>query len=307
MRRTLPILMLLVGLLVLWGCSKKSPIQNTGNLNQTQEQAFGSEAQSNTVRATGFVGSFERGLGSTPDTAKPFGGPVFFPPNHILGPDSAPPGWVGPRVNSHQPSTPPYWYSRGWAWTDTFGTFNDTMYVKFIPNIWDTAQHRPDTVKVTRVDWEGLIFWLSQNNTTTTSLDESANVGYSSGGADTTKTDGAFKVAGSVKTGGTTISSYTYNFSWTNCTRTGWRGVSRTCSGTINWDARSTYVAVAYDLKGSYNFTGGSPVVGTGEAQFKNLLTGTYITFAKSTFNNNGTGSYTLLSENWQIQHPFFW
>ena len=303
MRRTLPILMLLVGLLVLWGCSKKSPIQNTGNLNQTQEQAFGSEAQSNTVRATGFVGSFERGLGSTPDTLKPYGGPVFLP-SQTMGPDTVPTGWTGPLINPHQSSTPPYWYYRRWALTDTLGTFTDTVYVKFIPNIWDTAQHRPDTVKVTRVDWQGLIYWMSTNGTTSTNLDESANVGYSVSGTDTTKTDGAFKVVGSVKTGGTTISSYTYNFSWTNCTRTGWRGVSRTCSGTINWDARSTYVAVAYDLKGSYTFTNGS---GTGEAQFKNLLTGTYITFAKSTFNNNGTGYYTLLSENWQIQHPFFW
>jgi hypothetical protein len=304
MRRTIPILAILIGLLALWGCSKKSPTQNTGNLNQTQEQAFGSEAQSNAVRATGFVGSFEGGLGSTPDTAKPFGGPAFLLPSQALGPDTVPTGWTGPGPNPHQSSTPPYWYYRRWAWTDTFGTFNDTVYVKFTPNIWDSI-HARDTVIA--VYWQGLIYWLSQNNTTSTSLDESANVGYSSGGTDITKTDGAFKVVGSVKTGGTTISSYTYNFSWINCTRTGWRGVSRTCSGTITWDARSTYVAVAYDLKGSYNFTGGSPVVGTGEAQFKNLLTGTYITFAKSTFNNNGTGYYTLLSENWQTPHSFWW
>jgi hypothetical protein len=189
----------------------------------------------------------------------------------------------------------------GWAWTDTFGTFNDTVYVKFIPNIWDTAQHRPDTVKVTQVDWEGLIYWLSQNNTTSTSLDESANVGYS---ADTTKTDGGFKIVGSVKSGGTTISSYTYNFTWTNCTRDGWTGINRTCSGRIDWTAVSSYVAVNYDLKGFYTFTNGS---GTGEAQFKNLLTGTYITFARFTFNSNGSGVYYLLSENWQTPHSFWW
>jgi len=307
MRRSFPILILLVGLVALWGCGKKSVTQATGNLNPTQESAFASEAQTNAALATGFVGGYSDGLGSTPGQPKSNGAPVFFSPSPTLGPDTVPTGWTGPETNPHQPATPPYWYWKRWAGTDTMGTFTDTVFVKFIPNLWDTANHRPDTVKVTHVDWEGLIYWINTSGNTSTSLDETASVGYSSGGADTTKTDGAFKVVGSVKTGGTTISSYTYNFAWTNCTRTGWRGVSRTCSGTITWDARSTYVAVAYDLKGSYTFTGGSPVVGTGEAQFKNLLTGTYTTFANFTFNSDGSGYYTLLSENWKIPHSFWW
>jgi len=52
---------------------------------------------------------------------------------------------------------------------------------------------------------------------------------------------------------------------------------------------------VNYELKGAYTFTNGS---GTGEAQFKNLLTGAYITFARFTFSNSGAGYYTLLSED---------
>jgi hypothetical protein len=292
MRRTIPILVILIGLLALWGCSKKNPTQAT---NKSQEQAFATESQTNAVRATGFVGSFSGGLGSTPDTAKPFGGSVFFPPNQILGPDSVPTGWTGPDTNPHQPSTPPYWYWRRWVFPDSQWTFTDTVYVKFTPNIWDSL-HARDTV--TRVDWEGLIYGVNSSSQTTTSLDESAWARYSTNPPDNTKTDGGFKVVGTVKTGSTTVSSYTYQFDWTNCTRTGWSGQPRTCSGTITWSATSSYAFQTYNLSGSYTFTNGT---GTGEAKLSTVK------FADFHFNNNGTGYYTLLSESWQIQHPFFW
>lgn len=295
MRRTLPILILLVGLIALWGCSKKNPVQ-TGNLNQGQETAFAKESGENAGRVTGFVGSFQNGLGSTPDTAKPFGGPAFFFPSPV---DTHPTGWLGPIPNPHQPPLDSVWYKRSWTWTDTMGTFYDTVYVKFTPDIWGSG-----LPPVIHVDWQGLIDWTNPASNTSTSLDETASVGYSSGGTDTTKTDGSFKVKGTVKAGGTTIASYTHSFGDTNCTRTGWIVKPRTCSGRITWSATSTYVAVTYDLKGFYTFTIGS---GTGEAQFKNIITGNYITFAKFTFNNMGDGFYTLLSENWQIPHLFFW
>jgi len=303
MRRTLPIFILFVGLIAFWGCSKKNPVQS-GNLNQGQEAAFAKETGENAGRVTAFVGSFENGLGSTPDTAKPFGGPAFLPLGRTFGPDTVPTGWTGPGPNPHQSTTQPYWYSKRWTWADTMGTFTDTVYVKFIPNIWDTAQRRPDTVKVSRMDWEGLIYWTNPSSNTSTSLDESAWASYSASGVDTTRTDGGFKVMGTVKVGGTTITNYTHTFGWTNCSRTGWIGQPRTCNGTINWTAVSSYVMVNYELKGAYTFTNGS---GTGEAQFKNLLTGGYVTFAKFTFSNNGAGYYTLLSEDWKIAHPFFW
>lgn len=292
MRRTLPILILLVGLIALWGCSKKNPVQ-TGNLNQGQEAAFAKETGENAARVTGFVGSFENGLGSTPDTAKPFGGPLFITPSPV---DTPPTGWLFVKRNPHQPTADTLWYRKSWTWSDTMGTFNDTVYVMFTPDIWGTG-----LPPVTRVDWEGLIYWANPSNNTSTSLDEAAWARYSS---DTLHTDGSFKVVGTVKAGGSTIASYTHTFGWTNCSRFGWVRTPRTCSGTINWSATSTYVAVTYDLKGSYTFTNGS---GTGEAQFKNIVTGNYITFAKFTFNSNGSGYYTLLSENWQIPHPFFW
>ena len=288
MRRTIPILVILIGLLALWGCSKKNPTQAT---NKSQEQAFATESQTNAVRATGFVGSFSGGLGSTPGQPKTDGSPTFLPQSPTLSPPDT--SWHRGQ-NPHQaPDT--NWYWRRWVLPDSQWTFTDTVFVKFIPNIWDTAQHRPDTVKVTRVDWEGLIYGVNSSSQTTTSLDESAWARYST---DTTKTDGGFKVVGTVKTGSTTVSSYTYQFDWTNCTRTGWFGQPRTCSGTITWSATSSYAFKTYNLSGSYAFTNGT---GTGEAKLSNVK------FADFHFNNNGTGYYTLLSESWQIQHPFFW
>ena len=288
MRRTIPILVILIGLLALWGCSKKNPTQAT---NKSQEQAFATESQTNAVRATGFVGSFSGGLGSTPGQPKTDGSPTFLPQSPTLSPPDT--SWHRGQ-NPHQaPDT--NWYWRRWVLPDSQWTFTDTVFVKFIPNIWDTAQHRPDTVKVTRVDWEGLIYGVNSSSQTTTSLDESAWARYST---DTTKTDGGFKVVGTVKTGSTTVSSYTYQFDWTNCTRTGWSGQPRTCSGTITWSATSSYAFQTYNLNGSYTFTNGN---GTGEAKLSNVK------FAEFHFNNNGTGYYTLLSESWQIQHPFFW
>ena len=288
MRRSLPFLILLIGLLPLWGCSKKNPTQAT---NKPQEQAFATESQTNAVRATGFVGSFSGGLGSTPGQPKTDGSPTFLPQSPTLSPPDT--SWHRGQ-NPHQvPDT--NWYWRRWVLPDSQWTFTDTVFVKFIPNIWDTAQHRPDTVKVTRVDWEGLIYGSNPTSGTTTNLDESAWARYST---DTTKTDGGFKVVGTVKTGSTTVSSYTYQFDWTNCTRTGWIGQPRTCSGSITWSATSSYAFQNYSLSGSYTFTNGT---GTGEAKLSNVK------FADFHFNNNGTGYYTLLSESWQIQHPFFW
>jgi predicted small lipoprotein YifL len=286
MRRTIPILVILIGLLALWGCSKKNPTQAT---NTPQEQAFASESQTNAVRATGFVGSFSGGLGSTPGQPMPNGAPVFFPPSQTFNPPDS--SWHKGQ-NPHQPPDTT-WYWKRWVFPDSLWTFTDTVYVKFTPDIWGSG-----LPPVTRVDWQGLIYGVNSSSQTTTSLDESAWARYSTNPPDTTKTDGGFKVVGSVKTGSTTVSSYTYQFDWTNCTRRGWIGQPRTCSGTITWSATSSYAFRTYNLSGSYAFTNGS---GTGEAKLSNVK------FADFHFNNNGTGYYTLLSESWLIQHPFFW
>ncbi len=302
MRRTIPILVILIGLLSLWGCSKKNPTQ-TGNLNQGQQAAFASEAQTYGVVATGFIGTFSDSLNNyapgqpgTFNVQEPMRSPV----------DSAPPGWRGPQTNLHQTNAGNTWYWNHWDTTyqqqNQTNTVHDTVYVKFNPNIWDTAQHRPDTVKIQRVDWQALVNLTvaASNATTETKLDETANVGYASDGTDPSRTDGNFKIVGSVKTNGVQVASFTYQFGWQNCTRKGWRMIEipHTCSGIINWSATSSYAFQNYNLSGTYTFTNGS---GTGEVKYNNLV------FAKFVFNPDGSGYYTLLSENWEKHHDFRW
>lgn len=286
MKRSIPMLFLLVGLLALLGCSKSSTTSPSTNLNAAQEQSFGSQAAGFGVVATGMVSSFSGGLdGFVPSPPSGFSQPHQGSP--VLG--NPPSGWTKGQ-NPHQlGDTTWYWAS----WVDTIQvTFHDTIYVKFTPDIWGNGQP-----PVTRVDLEFLLYTLSSG--TKTNLDEAVWAKYSNNWPDTSMTNGGVKITGS-STYNNTTSNFTYQFTWTNCTRTGWQRPppNHTCSGTFSWSATSSYLTQNYNLAGSYTFTGGS---GTGVAQYSN------VTFAKFVFNSDGTAYYTLLSEGWNTQHPFTW
>lgn len=290
MRRSIPILVLLVGLLALLGCSNKSTTAPQ-TLNAAQEGAFASQAAQNGAIATGFAGSFSGGLDGTPGKPKANGSPTFFPPSPTFNPPDS--SWKGPYPNPHQPGDST-WYYEPWIWQDTSGSFSDTVYVKFKPNKWGG-----DTGKVYRVDLEDLIHILAGSNKF--NWDEAAWASYSNSGHDTTMTDGGVNITGSSTVNNST-SSFAYQFTWANCTRYGWTGNPRTCSGTFSWSATSSYLTKNYNLTGSYTFTGNHPgQIGYGEAKFSN------VTFAKFYFISDGSGYYTLLSNNWQTQYQFTW
>ena len=287
MRRTIPILVILIGLLALWGCSKKNPTQAT---NKSQEQAFATESQTNAVRAFDFVGSFPAGLDSfEPGQPGSFNTP--YPPDTLK--------WKGPIQNPHQPSPPNTWYRAHWDTTfqQSNTSVHDTVFVRFTPDIWGGG-----LPPVTQVDWEALVNVIvggTSGTTTQTSLDDSASVRYSAGGSD--KTDGGIRITGSVKANNSVISNFIYRFTWLNCTRTGWRktDIPHTCSGNIGWTATSSYAFQTYTLSGSYSFSNGS--CSEAPVMFNNTV------FAKFWFTPDGNGYYTLLSEGWQTKHDFKW
>jgi hypothetical protein len=287
MRRSLPILILLVGLLVLWGCGKKSTTNPTPTLTTGQQQAFASEAAAYTQVAAGFAGSAPTMLdGNAPTPPGLFSQPHQGP--SILGspPDTI---WHGPGPNPHQTGNGSNWYTAHWDTTSPYA-MHDTIYVQFTPDIWGSGNP-----PVTKVEWE--VLFSSDMSGTLTKLDEAIWTKYASNGADTTKTDGDVKISGST-TYSSVTSTFTFDFAWINSTRTGWKTSPRTCSGSFTWSSTQSYVNVNYNLTGSFTLTNGS---GTGEAKYNN------VTFAKYTFNSDGSGYYTLLSDNWQTQYPFTW
>ncbi len=249
----------IVSLAALTGCSKKEnpAAPTTDNTNATR--AAGVAGYSTGM--IDFAGGFGGGLGSfVPTSSKGAKAP----------PDTC---WHGPTTHSNHYVTTT---SGNWYYWNVMNTTESqmTLWVKFTDDIWANP-----AANVTRVDWSMLM--ASTYGGTTSNTEYSAFVRY---GADTLHYTGAYWIG--VTSGGTTTS---FEFTWTEISRYGWDGATRTCSGTFAYSG-------AGGVSGNYTFTNGS---GTGSASYGGAV------FASFVFNSNGTGYYTVTGST--TQYPFNW
>jgi|GEM_PF-2912301 len=185
-------------------------------------------------------------------------------------------GWTlygGTHTNHFNTTASSGWYFYNII-TDIDTLTKDTIvyWVKFTDDIWAN----PSAI-VTRVDWE----MHHESNGVVTEYSA-----YATQQPGDTVHSGGWYV-------GITASSITASwlFTWTNVTQNGWTGNPRTCSGTFNY---SGY----YGVSGNFTFTNGA---GTGVAKYNDSQ------FAKFTYNNDGTGYYTLVGDNYTEHHDFTW
>jgi len=185
-----------------------------------------------------------------------------------------PQDWTGPVAHSNHWDTTNAdgWYYYNYIYdTDTLGG-KDTMvyWARFQDDLWANS-----SAIVIRVDWE--------LNKAESGTEYSAYVTQQPG--DSVHSGGWYV--------GVNISSVglSWKILWTNVTETGWTGNPRTCSGSF------TYTGY-FGMKGSFIFTNGT---GSGTAKYNDEL------FAKFTYNNDGTGYYTLVGDNYTQKYPFTW
>ncbi|MRR08619.1 hypothetical protein EG831_00680 [bacterium] len=259
LKATLAILMIVM-VAVAVGCSKKdSPTAAPATDNTSQTRA--ASVTSFTTGMIDFAGGFSNGLGSfVPTSSKGAKTP----------PDTC---WHGPVSHSSHYVDPA---TAGWYYWNVMNTTESqmTLWVKFADDVWANP-----SANVTRVDWSMLM--VSNYGGTTSNTEYSAYVGY---GTDTLHYTGAYWIG--ITSGGTVTS---FEFTWTNISRYGWEGSTRTCDGVFAYSG-------AGGVSGNYTFTNGS---GTGSASYNGTV------FASFVFNNDGTGYYTVTGS--ATQYQFTW
>ncbi len=255
-------------LVISFGCSKKEdPVEPPATTLTTTQQ---------TTYASLAESNSEMAIGF----AKGFSGGLsgWTPGTSIPGKkdEKAPPqDWYGPVSHSnHWNSTAASgWYYYNYIY-DLDSLTKDTMvyWVKFTNDLWADS-----SAIVTRVDWE-----LNQATDYTTT-EYSAYATQQPG--DSVHSGGWYI---GVSASGVVVS---WVFTWTNVTETGWIGTTRTCSGSFSYTGY-------FGLSGTTSFANGT---GTGIAKYNGEQ------FAKFTYNNDGTGYYTLVGDNYIQHYTFAW
>lgn len=264
------------GFLLFSGCSKKTPAQAI-MFDASQQRQFGGQTANQMTQSIGFIGTNESGIGQTPPQ-QPLGLPSPIQESPV---DSPPSGWYGPTNNWHR-NNEPGWYYNGPA--DSL-----RLWAKFTKDIWAN----PPELPVWKVEVE--FYFDTKASGYQSILDYYYRLNYSTTGADTLHFDGEWQLT----TKSYANNQYTelwYKFIWENVSRYGWKGAIRTCDGIFSYTT-SPLVGVS----ANFTFKYGNTPIGTGEAKFANIV------FAKYVFNNDGTGYYTLLNDNFTQQYPFKW
>jgi hypothetical protein len=271
--KTLKIFLSLSAVLLLvisFGCSKQEdPVEPpTTSLTTTQQTTYASMAEANSEMAIDFAKGFSGGLaGWSPSTSK------LAPRDTKL--DS---GWAlygGTHSNHFNATATTGWYYFNYIYDinpDSGITDTIVYWVKFINDIWADTN-----AVVTRVDWE-------MNSTQQSVVTEYS--AYATQQPGDSVHSGGWYVG--VNASGVVVS---WVFTWTNVTETGWSSIPRTCSGSFSY---SGYFGVS----GNFTFAAGA---GTGVAKYNGEQ------FAKFTYNNDGTGYYTLVGDSYVQQYPFTW
>lgn len=258
-------------LAVSFGCSKEptaADTDDTTTLTATQQASYATLAESNSEMAIDFAKGFSGGLNSwVPPTTS----------KAVPGGAKVDSGWTlssDTHTNHFNTTASSGWYYYDVIYDlDTLGTKDTIRYwVKFTDDVWAN----PSAV-VTRVDWE----MNSSESYVTTEYSA-----YVTKQPNDSVHSGGWYVG--INTSGITAS---WLFTWSNVTIAGWDTNPRTCSGSFTY---SGYFGVS----GSFSFTNGT---GSGVAN----CNGTQ--FAKFTYNNDGTGYYTLAADGYTAHHDFTW
>jgi hypothetical protein len=261
---------------VAFGCSKtptETPGDETTPLTTAQQDTYAQSAKDNTLDCIAFTGSFSGGL----ENWAPITSASKSTNNQYYASKTVPVGWSllgATHSNYFNPTA-----NTGWYKYDSLNVAYTNLYVKFTNDIWANP-----SALVTRVDWE----ISGSDSSGITTYEYSAYATQDSGAA---VHNGSWYY--DVTAAGSTV-SYAL-FTWTNVTKTGWDGATRTCSGSFNYTFNSTGTTI---LTGSFTFTSGT---GTGTVSYMTTEVARYV------FNADGTAYYTLAGESFATPHAFTW